>query len=108
MPRPSHRAQTIPPSPIRKLVPFADQAKLRGTRVFHLNIGQPDIETPKPMIDAFHRYDAKVLEYGASTGLLDLRKAVAADSQNRIQARLETDLSSLRGSPEFSEIVAGA
>ena len=52
MPTISNRGQLMPPSPIRKLVPFAEAAKKRGIKVFHLNIGQPDIQTPKAVLDA--------------------------------------------------------
>ena len=48
----SQRGQEMPPSPIRKLVPYAEAAKKRGTRVFHLNIGQPDVETPPAILNA--------------------------------------------------------
>ncbi len=58
----------MPPSPIRKLVPFAEAAKKRGTRVFHLNIGQPDIATPQAMMDAVRNIDFRVLEYSHSAG----------------------------------------
>lgn len=58
----------MPASPIRKLVPFAEAAKLRGTKVYHLNIGQPDIETPKMVLDAVRNSDFKVLEYSHSAG----------------------------------------
>lgn len=58
----------MPASPIRKLVPYAEAAKKRGTRVYHLNIGQPDIETPKPVLDAVRHSDFKVLEYSHSAG----------------------------------------
>ncbi len=58
----------MPPSPIRKLVPFAEAAKKRGTKVYHLNIGQPDIETPKMALDAVRNFDRKVLEYSHSAG----------------------------------------
>src|SRR5499426_2069620 len=64
----SHRGKTMPPSPIRKLVPFAESAKKKGIKVFHLNIGQPDIETPKPILDAVRHADFKVLEYSHSAG----------------------------------------
>lgn len=64
----SHRGREMPPSPIRKLVPFAEAAKKKGVKVFHLNIGQPDIETPKAMLDAVRRADFKVLEYSHSAG----------------------------------------
>jgi len=64
----SDRGQQMPASPIRKLVPFAEAAKKKGTRVYHLNIGQPDIETPAPILDAVKRADIKVLEYSHSAG----------------------------------------
>lgn len=73
----SDRAATMPYSAIRKLVSFADEAKKRGVKVFHLNIGQPDIETPKEIFEAIANYREKVLGYGPSGGLLDLRLAVA-------------------------------
>lgn len=58
----------MPASPIRKLVPYAEAAKKRGTKVFHLNIGQPDIETPPAILDAVRNADIKVLEYSHSAG----------------------------------------
>jgi aspartate aminotransferase len=64
----SQRGQVMPPSPIRKLVPFAEAAKKKGIRVFHLNIGQPDIETPPAILDAVRKADIKVLEYSHSAG----------------------------------------
>ncbi len=74
MPVISHRGAMMPPSPIRKLVPFADAAKKRGTKVYHLNIGQPDIETPKAILDAVRHTDMKVLEYSPSPGFESYRK----------------------------------
>src|SRR6478735_1118329 len=64
----SKRGQAMPASPIRKLVPYAEAAKKRGTKVYHLNIGQPDIETPKMVLDAVRHSDFKVLEYSHSAG----------------------------------------
>lgn len=64
----------MPPSPIRKLVPYAEAAKKRGVRVFHLNIGQPDIETPPAILDAVRKADIKVLEYSHSAGNESYRK----------------------------------
>ncbi|MEP6674709.1 MAG: pyridoxal phosphate-dependent aminotransferase [Ferruginibacter sp.] len=64
----SHRGQMMPPSPIRKLVPYAEAAKKRDIKVYHLNIGQPDIETPKTILDAVRHADFKVLEYSHSAG----------------------------------------
>ncbi len=70
----SHRGQQMPPSPIRKLVPFAEAAKKRGTKVYHLNIGQPDIATPEKILDAVRNSDFKVLEYSHSAGNESYRK----------------------------------
>ena len=70
----SHRGQHMPPSPIRKLVPYAEAAKKRGTKVYHLNIGQPDIETPPQILDAVRNSDFKVLEYSHSAGNESYRK----------------------------------
>ena len=64
----------MPPSPIRKLVPYAEAAKKRGIKVFHLNIGQPDIETPPQILDAVRHSDFKVLEYSHSAGNESYRK----------------------------------
>lgn len=64
----SKRGEQMPPSPIRKLVPFAEAAKKKGIKVFHLNIGQPDIETPPAILDAVRNTDIKVLEYSHSAG----------------------------------------
>jgi len=74
MPHISNRGQLMPPSPIRKLVPFAEAAKKRGTKVYHLNIGQPDIETPPAILDAVRHADFKVLEYSHSAGMESYRK----------------------------------
>jgi len=64
----SKRGEQMPASPIRKLVPYAEAAKKRGTKVYHLNIGQPDIETPKLVLDAVRHSDFKILEYSHSAG----------------------------------------
>lgn len=64
----SERGQQMPPSPIRKLVPYAEAARKKGIRVYHLNIGQPDIETPPAIMDAVRHADLKVLEYSHSAG----------------------------------------
>ena len=64
----SLRGQKMPPSPIRKLVPYAEAAKRRGIHVYHLNIGQPDVETPPAILDAVRNADIKVLEYSHSAG----------------------------------------
>ncbi len=68
-PQLSRRASIMPASPIRKLVPLGDEAKQRGTHVYHLNIGQPDIETPVEFYDAVRSYREKVIAYGNSQGI---------------------------------------
>ena len=73
MPTISKKGINIPPSPIRKLVPFADQAKKRGINIFHLNIGQPDIKSPSESIDAIRNIDLDVLKYEPSQGSLEFR-----------------------------------
>ena len=67
----------MPASPIRKLVPYAEAAKKRGVKVYHLNIGQPDIVTPQVALDAVKNYDAKVIEYSHSAGNESYRKGLA-------------------------------
>ena len=74
MPTISNKANTMPASPIRKLVPFAEAAKKRGIKIFHLNIGQPDIETPATFLNAVKTADIKVLEYSHSAGNESYRK----------------------------------
>lgn len=74
MPKISEKGQLMPASPIRKLTPFADKAKLDGKKVYHLNIGQPDIETPEGMLNAIKNIDFKVWAYTASEGTLSYRK----------------------------------
>jgi len=64
----SHRGKIMPASPIRKLVPYAEIAKSKGLKIYHLNIGQPDIETPKEILDAVRNSNFKVLEYSHSAG----------------------------------------
>ncbi|RKZ34110.1 pyridoxal phosphate-dependent aminotransferase [bacterium] len=73
----STRGRKIPPSPIRKLVPYAIDAKKRGVSVYHLNIGQPDIETPASFWNAVHSYPARVLAYGNSQGIPEYRQWLA-------------------------------
>src|SRR5256884_9545423 len=67
----SRRAIETPAPPIRRLMPYADRAKARGIKVYHLNIGQPDIETPEEMMNGYRNIDIKVLSYGPSQGLQD-------------------------------------
>ena len=74
MPRISERAVLMPASPIRRLAPLAEEAKKRGTKVYHLNIGQPDLKSPKVGLDALKQIDREILEYSPSDGFLSLRE----------------------------------
>jgi aspartate aminotransferase len=74
MPRISKRGHRAPPSPIRKLVPFAEQAKRDGKKIYHLNIGQPDIETPELALEAVRHMDRKIIEYSHSAGFESYRR----------------------------------
>jgi aspartate aminotransferase len=76
MPHLSSKAEAMPASPIRKLVPYAEAAKKRGVKVYHLNIGQPDIETPQVVRDAMKAQDARVIEYSNSEGMLPYREGL--------------------------------
>lgn len=95
----STRGQEMPASPIRKLVPFAEAAKKRGTKVYHLNIGQPDIETPKQCLDAVKNCDIHVLEYSHSAGMESYRKKlVTYYAQNNIDVSPEEIIVTTGGS----------
>lgn len=74
MPEISYRGGEMPSSPIRKLTPLANDAKARGVKVYHLNIGQPDLPTPQKALDALHNVGREVLEYSPSQGFLSLRE----------------------------------
>ena len=78
MPTISNKANTMPSSPIRKLVPFAELAKKQGVKIYHLNIGQPDIETPISFLNAVKNADIKVLEYSHSAGNESYRKKLCS------------------------------
>ena len=85
MPDISKRGEQMPASPIRKLVPYAEAAKQKGIKVYHLNIGQPDIETPKLVLDAVRHSDFKILEYSHSAGNESYRrKLVSYYAKNNI------------------------
>ncbi|KQC14110.1 MAG: aspartate aminotransferase [Desulfuromonas sp. SDB] len=73
----SDRANLMPASPIRKLASYADQAKQRGIEVFHINIGQPDIATPQFVFEAMRSHQDRVIRYGPSPGLPELRQAIS-------------------------------
>ncbi|MBR1509242.1 MAG: pyridoxal phosphate-dependent aminotransferase [Bacteroidales bacterium] len=78
MPQISHRGLEMPSSPIRKLAPLANEAKQQGVKVYHLNIGQPDLPTPQKGLDALKHIDRKTLEYSPSEGYIGLREKLAA------------------------------
>lgn len=78
----SEKGKSVPASPIRKLVPYADKAKERGVRVYHLNIGQPDIATPEIALEVVRRIQLSVIEYTASAGNQTLRTKLAGYYQN--------------------------
>ena len=78
MPQISLRAVEMPASPIRKLVPLADAARARGIKIYHLNIGQPDLPTPQVGLDALKHIDRKVLEYSPSDGYRSLREKLVS------------------------------
>ena len=94
----------MPPSPIRKLVPFAEAAKKRGIQIFHLNIGQPDIKTPEVMMDAIRNIKLDVIEYSHSAGIESYRKRLAEYyNKNNIQVDY-TDIMITTGGSEAIEI----
>ena len=74
MPEISQRAEQMPASPIRKLVPLAEAARARGVEIFHLNIGQPDLPSPQAGLDALKKIDRTILEYSPSDGYRSLRE----------------------------------
>ena len=82
MPKISNKGISMPESPIRKLVPFAEKAKKAGKKVYHLNIGQPDIKTPELALEAIHNFSDKVVEYSHSAGFESYRKGLANYYQN--------------------------
>ncbi|MFI3295048.1 MAG: aminotransferase class I/II-fold pyridoxal phosphate-dependent enzyme, partial [Rikenellaceae bacterium] len=73
----SKKGETLPASPIRKLVPFSENAKKEGVKVYHLNIGQPDIQTPECALEAVKNIDTKIIAYTHSAGNLSYREALA-------------------------------
>ena len=82
MPKISNKGIAMPESPIRKLVPFAEKAKRAGKKVYHLNIGQPDIKTPELALEAIHNFSEKVVEYSHSAGFESYRRGLANYYQN--------------------------
>ena len=99
MPHLSNKAIEMPASPIRKLVPFAEQAKKTGKIVYHLNIGQPDIATPESALNAIRNFDQKVIEYSHSAGFESYRIKLAATYQkNGIDVNTEDIIITTGGS----------
>ena len=90
MPSISHRGCEMPSSPIRKLTPLANDAKARGIKVYHLNIGQPDLPTPQKALDSLKLVDRSVLEYSPSAGFLSLREKLA-EYYRKYRIELEPD-----------------
>ena len=76
MPQLSIRAQKMPASPVRKLVPYALQAKQKGIKVYHLNIGQPDIKTPETALAAVRNNHLEIMDYALSEGNIEYRTAL--------------------------------
>src|SRR5689334_14417692 len=85
----SRRAHEMPASPIRKLAPLAEAAKARGTRVLHLNIGQPDIETPACMRERLKQIESRVLEYSPSSGTPEFIRSLKRYYERRLGLSLE-------------------
>ena len=83
MPKISHKGKLMPESPIRKLVPYSEIAKKKGNKVYHLNIGQPDIKTPEVAMKAVKNLDLTILEYSHSAGNESYRKKLAAYYTNQ-------------------------
>jgi aspartate aminotransferase len=108
MPQISSKGRTMPESPIRKLVPFAEEARSRGVRVIHLNIGQPDIPTPPQVEEAIHKVHIPVLEYTHSAGLAELRAGFAAYYQKRGLAVEPKDVLVTTGGSEALLFVFGS
>lgn len=96
----SQRGELMPPSPIRKLVPYAEAAKSKGIHVYHLNIGQPDIETPPQILDAVRHSDFKILEYSHSAGNESYRRKLVNYYQARSIAVNYTDIVITTGGSE--------
>ena len=90
MPKISQRGKEMPSSPIRRLAPLANEAKARGVKVYHLNIGQPDLPTPQKALDVLKNVDRTVLEYSPSQGILSLREALV-NYYERYQIKLSPD-----------------
>ena len=107
MPHISEKGRMMPASPIRKLVPYAEQAKREGRKVYHLNIGQPDIETPPEVFEAMRNIHFKVLEYSHSAGIESYRRKLAEFDLNPLFAAASRALWALVRR-ESSDFLVGA
>ncbi len=87
----SDNAKQMPASAIRKLVPYADAAKKEGVKVYHLNLGQPDIKSPECALEAIRKYSGENVSYSHSAGLPDLRKGLVEKYYNKIGINITTD-----------------
>ena len=87
----SEKAKQMPASAIRKLVPFADAAKKQGVKVYHLNLGQPDIKSPECALEAIRNYPAENVSYSHSAGLMDLRKGLVEKYYKKIGINISVD-----------------
>ena len=103
----SDKSQNMPASPIRKLVPYADAAKQRGTKVYHLNIGQPDIESPKAVLEGLKNFPSNIISYTHSEGTLEYRQALAAYYKNRGIDVTEKDFIATLGGSEALLFIFG-
>ncbi len=91
MPSISNKAVAMPASPIRRLVPYAEEAKAKGRTVYHLNIGQPDIETPANVLEKMKNLDLKVVEYSHSAGFQSYREGLAKYYKKAVGVDLNPD-----------------
>src|SRR5690242_11140852 len=82
MPQVSNKGRQMPESPIRKLVPYSEMAKKKGHKVYHLNIGQPDIKTPEVALEAIKNNNISILEYSHSAGFESYRNKLAVSYKN--------------------------
>ena len=87
----SDKAKLMPASAIRKLVPFADAAKKSGVKVYHLNLGQPDIKSPACALDAIRNYSQENVSYSHSAGLMELREGLVEKYYKKIGINITVD-----------------
>ena len=108
MPKISFKGKNMPASPIRKLVPYSDQAKRNGIKVYHLNIGQPDIKTPKNVMDAIKNIDLDLIAYSPSQGYESYRKKLAGYYNNNQINIDKNDILVTTGGSEALAIAIGS